>query len=277
MEIENYIFSLNPYFRMRSDDDMVVLYGANDRGSWRLHPAFGIVLALCNGKRTIRDIAQITRPFVAVDDEVDAYKIAVNQIFCFLRWMSYSKQEQSESLPEQPRFPIQSPVVLKEIFNDVFSGNKPLTVDYDPYLFVPHNEYYRTKTDKTSHESVPFLINWHLTSICSAECRYCYLKRRNVNPLGIERIVTLIEEAARYGVFFIDLSGGDILLYPYLIDIIALLHKYKFLPLLLSTKSFLTRETAKHLARYSEVLHEIQFSIDTDDNAVAEYLGTVAK
>jgi len=170
-----------------------------------------------------------------------------------------------------PEKHLKSPLVERSVFERTFQGFRPYSIGYDPYAFlsIPGSSDYRN----VLHEPFPFSINWHLTSACSTSCKYCYLKRREVNPLKIERLLSLIDEAAEIGVFNIDLNGGDILLYPHLEDVLAGLSKHKFFPVAVSTKSFLSREKANSLAPYSRhLLREVQFSIDTDDNAIAEYL-----
>ncbi len=87
-----------------------------------------------------------------------------------------------------------------------------------------------------------------------------------------ERLCELIDEAATIGVFEINLLGGDVLLYPNLINVLKKLHHYRFLPMVLSTKTYLSVENAVALAELQEIIYEMQFSIDSDDASIAKHL-----
>jgi len=279
MILESDVFVLNPYFRLKNMGCFTVLFGANDVGTWRLHSSFGIILSLCDGERTVSEIAKIVAPFTGLDDETESYTMSLGTVIKFLRWMSFSKEEQralsekdtQEQKPVSPQKHEECPLLERSVFNRVFTDFRPYSIEYDPYSFlsIPGATNYMG----VLHEPFPFYINWHLTSVCSTDCKYCYLGRRKVEPLKIERLLSLIGEAANIGVFAIDLNGGDVLLHPHLEEVLAVLSERKFLPIALSTKSFLSREKARGLASHSKnLLNEFQFSIDTDDNAIAEYL-----
>ena len=87
-----------------------------------------------------------------------------------------------------------------------------------------------------------------------------------------DRAVSLVREAASIGVLGIGLSGGDVLLYPYLSDVIAEMAKHRFLPTSLATKSYLTIERAKEIADAPSVIWSVQFSIDSTVSTVADFL-----
>jgi radical SAM protein with 4Fe4S-binding SPASM domain len=61
------------------------------------------------------------------------------------------------------------------------------------------------------------------------------------------------------------------LLYPYLRDILELMHECKFLPIILSTKSFLSKEKAA-MIRDTKLTYVLQYSLDSTDDKVADYL-----
>jgi len=91
---ESHVFVLNPYFRLKNMGRFVLLCGANDLGEWRLHSTFGVVLSLCDGSRTVADIAETVSPFTGIDDEMEARKTSLAIVKNFVRWMALSKEEQ---------------------------------------------------------------------------------------------------------------------------------------------------------------------------------------
>jgi len=86
-----------------------------------------------------------------------------------------------------------------------------------------------------------------------------------------ERTLRLIEEAAAIGVVGINPSGGDIMVYPHLEEILEALKKYNFVPVMLCTKSFVSSDKAKALADIGIVL-DMQFSVDSTVDDIADYM-----
>lgn len=62
------------------------------------------------------------------------------------------------------------------------------------------------------------------------------------------------------------------LLYPHLIEVIQAMRNHQFLPIEISTKSFLSKNLASQLAQVSEMISSLQFSIDADEEHIAKYL-----
>ena len=58
------VYALNPLMCMRNEQDFVGLYKFEGKVEPKIHHTTGIILALCNGKRTIGDIAKIVIPFL---------------------------------------------------------------------------------------------------------------------------------------------------------------------------------------------------------------------
>ncbi|MDR2438377.1 MAG: radical SAM protein [Planctomycetaceae bacterium] len=144
---------------------------------------------------------------------------------------------------------------------------------YAPRTFLPND---RSEISDGPFRSIrhtsPVSINWHITSECSTDCKYCYLGRRKTKLLPFSRIQSLINEMSELDVFSIDLLGGDVLLYHNLVELLDMISECNFLPINLSTKSFLSKEKALQLKKFSNIIWELQFSIDTDDDQIAEYL-----
>jgi radical SAM protein with 4Fe4S-binding SPASM domain len=242
-------------------------------GTWRIHRAHGIILALCNGKRTISDIAHLTKTFVKENNEKTAYDCALINVKQFVYGMTKTREELKGLPPTNNQFPVDTVLVSKINYDDKFKDCKIPIVEYVPREFLPQDKSETAEEPfQVAHSEFPVSLTWHLTSDCATDCRYCYLKRRNVLPLPKSRILQLIKEAAEIGVCNIDCAGGDVLCYPYLFDVLEELCNYKFLPFLLSTKAFLSKDKAQSLAQFTEVIWNCQFSLDTDDPLIAEFL-----
>jgi radical SAM protein with 4Fe4S-binding SPASM domain len=86
-----------------------------------------------------------------------------------------------------------------------------------------------------------------------------------------ERLFSLFQEAHDIGVFEVNPAGGDILLYPDLIEVLEALREHTFLPIRLATKARVTPEMARRLAEVGNVW-ELQFSIDSTVEDVADFM-----
>jgi radical SAM protein with 4Fe4S-binding SPASM domain len=270
---DNDVFVLNPMFRMRNEKDYVTLYGSESLGSYSLHRSVAVMLALCNGQRTVSDIARLTIPFVNTSNGENAYELALNSVrpmLCYFR-LTIDEHRGGEKVPSSYGYPSASPLIRHSVLPAF--GNIA-RVEYDPREFLPKDaSEMAARADRPLRERVPSQLNWHLTSECSVDCRYCYLGRRsNVKLLSKERMLELIEEAAEIGVFNITPSGGDILLYPHLFEFMESVSRHKFVPSLVSTKTFLSKDAAKRLAASSDVLWHLQFSIDSTVDEIADWL-----
>ena len=268
------VYVMNPYFRIRNELDHVIVFGCQDLGHWRFHRSFGVVLALCNGQRTVADIARLTRPLVHLNNDEKALDLATQNVKKILYQTSRTKEEIKGLPPSQDKsLPASTVILLKSEFDKKFRGVCVPHVEYDARSFLPKDvTQVGNPPFQVAHCPVPASLTWHLTSDCATNCKYCYLKRRSVKPMPLKRALELLDEAADIGVFNIDCAGGDVLCYPYLFDILERIQQHKFLPFLLSTKALITEDVAKKLSRYRETIWRLQYSIDTDDEMIANYL-----
>jgi radical SAM protein with 4Fe4S-binding SPASM domain len=267
------VYILNPYFRIQNETDHVVVYGCQDLGYWRFHRSFGVVLALCNGQRTVVDIARLTRPLVPLGDDEQALVLANQNVKKILYRASRTKEELEGLPPSQGDFPASTIVLLKSEFDVKFKDVCVPNVEYDARSFLPKDiTQVAHPPFHVAHGVSPTSLTWHLTSDCATNCKYCYLKRRNVTPMPIKRTLELLDEAADIGVCNVDCAGGDVLCYPNLFDVLERMQQHKFLPFLLSTKAFITEDIAKKLSLYQDIIWRLQYSIDTDDEMIANYL-----
>jgi radical SAM protein with 4Fe4S-binding SPASM domain len=270
---ENDIFVLNPLFRLRKEDGFVTVFGSHGTGNWPMHLSHAVVLALCNGHRTVSDIGRIARPLVAMDDENNAIQAAFHIVKDVIDWMAKTREEQRGEPAVPSYLPSRAALIKKEEFEATFGHVRYCRPRYDPHRFLPADaSEVRTGPFKVIHYRSPLTVNWHLTSECTTDCRYCYLGRRNVKSLPKEKALTLVKELAEAEVCHVELSGGDVLLYAHLLEVLGELSRFQFPPVAIATKTFLSREMASELAQVVDVIAELQFSIDTDDEEIGKYL-----
>ena len=268
------IYILSPLYRLRNSKYYVLTQGVQGLASEQVLRAAGVVLALCNGRRTVADIARITRPLVKrIADDAKAIEVAKAHVKGVICDMIQTQEERKGQPLKRSELPATTILLTKADYDQKFGRTKFMPVEYRARDFLP-KDLSETAPPPSNHrrEAAPVLLNWHLTADCSTDCRYCYLGRRKVKPMPKERTLSLMEEAAAIGVVGIIPTGGDILLYPYLKDVMAALCKHKFLPAEVATKSFLGKEKAKVLEESASVLLALQFSIDSTVNDVADYL-----
>lgn len=274
---EEEIYILNPLYRLRNTQkDYVQVSGSVGMQPEQVHRAAAVVLALCNGERTVADIAKITRPLVKkIADDAKAIEVAkmnVRQILYSFCLTQEERKGQPKAPPRLQGFP-ETILMTKADYDQLCSRTKFRSVEYHARDFLPESKASKgmSKIDGP-HLAVPPSLNWHFTSDCSTDCRYCYLGRRKVKPMPKERTLSLIEEAADIGVESILINGGDVVICPHLEDVLKALCKHRFLPGAISTKSFVSKDKAKMLAEAASVLLCVQFSIDSTVNDVADYL-----
>lgn len=265
-------YVLNPYFRMRNDHYFTRLYGWEGMGDYHLHPTTAVIVALCNGKRTVGEIAKLVRPFVPDglgDRAEDAALKNVKSIIEF--YIKSAKEQKGEAANSHSELPSEAALVPLSLMTQFTRGHAP---QYDPLSFLPERAPAVTFDDEL-RDKAPSRVNWHLTSACATDCKYCYLTRRTIPPaqmMSRAKMVAVVKELSEFGVFEIMPSGGDVLLYPYLLDFLENVRSHRFLPMRLSTKAYLSKTLAKRLAEYSDMIFCLQFSLDSVVEEEADYL-----
>ncbi|MDI3473197.1 MAG: hypothetical protein PWQ20_890 [Thermotogaceae bacterium] len=69
----------------------------------------------------------------------------------------------------------------------------------------------------------PYIVEYELTTECNLRCKHCYCEAglKNKNEMTLEEIKTLMRDLKDTGVELLDLIGGEPLLHPAFLDIIA--------------------------------------------------------
>src|ERR1019366_3838379 len=158
------IFVLNSLVRLRNCGDHVVLWMAYGVAFLAVHRAIAVTLALCNGKRTIADIAKITRPLVKIADEKKAMEIAKRSV----KHIVHSAHNFKKALPDFPYSNHESLVLTKEAHEVYYSRFPYVGVEYCASDFLPKDISEIGEGKFTlSRFSVPLDLHWHFTSECS--------------------------------------------------------------------------------------------------------------
>jgi len=262
-------YSLSPFCRLRNECDGVVLHNLRGAETAHVPRAYGIVLTLCDGERTIDEIARAAIPLLREPESDNAFQQAKRRVAAIVDFFRKSKAERAGTQGEHD--PLTSALVAPDELA-LFSPARP--PQYDPWDFVPHKAFPPSKFAHPFRHRAPISILWHLTADCATDCQYCYLPRRKIahsDLLPWPRLLELIEEARALGVFGLEPAGGDVLLYPYIVDFLDAIAKGGFFPVSISTKSFLSPERAEQLANCS-ALYELQLSIDSTVEEIADFL-----
>ena len=111
----------------------------------------------------------------------------------------------------------------------------------------------------TTQKEFDFLIQWHLTERCNLACKHCYQEGGRAEELARSEIDDVLEEidgmfeawSETYGVPLapsFNITGGEPLLRPELIDILAEIRKRTYETFLLTNGTLIDRDRARDLA-----------------------------
>jgi radical SAM protein with 4Fe4S-binding SPASM domain len=268
---EDDVFVLSPHYRLHNERDRVDIIGWKDKGDGSMHHTHGIILALCNGRRTVREVAQAVVPFAPSANAQDALRVALNQVRQVIwRYSRDNDVMMGKRADTGARFSSNAPLMPVSFLASLGSYPGP---EYDPKSFLP--QYAKpSKCDPAIKASAPNALCWHVTDGCQVDCRYCYLNRRKISRdqhLPLTRALEILDECREIGVCGISLGGGDVLLYPHLFPVLEVMRKYRFFPTDLSIKAYCSREVAQRL-READNIGELQVSLDSTVEEVADYL-----
>lgn len=88
----------------------------------------------------------------------------------------------------------------------------------------------RTRIFNIDAKRGPLFISWLCTYRCNANCRFCNtheMNKRYPEGLSLERSLEIAHEIGRAKTWVVGFTGGEVLLWPYLFDVIKVLKRYK--------------------------------------------------
>jgi len=244
--------TLSPKWRIRGESGRAVLYLWDDQAAefTFLPPVFGIILALCDGSRTL---GMVAANLAYIDDDLEA-STALGLVRKALGTVEIDQQG-------NPR--------LHKCGNGTLpAGHRT----YRPAEFIR----LRDKPCYPNRLSVPLALLYMPSNRCETDCVYCYSERKPISPeneLSIERWLELLDEAEALGIDMVSFSGGDPLTYGHLDQILERICRgdTKFT---IPTKGYVSPRRA---ARWVEIgmassAVKVQISIDGPDAATADYM-----
>lgn len=258
--MENTIYVLNPNYALLYDVKRVLLVSVeseksvpeidcNDDFRIMLHPLHAQILAFFNGEDTYGEVIRKLGAHFKLEEnylKTFADRLIENRPVCIL------------SQGHRINFP-QNVLVNKEKVETypVYSFRQfPLVADVD----LVSKRLFRPK-----------YFSFVLTTKCFTDCTYCYADRHTLGgiPLSTDRILELIDEMAALDALKIDFNGGEVLLHPDCMKILAYSMAKGYMPYI-STKCPLSREKVRELKDTG--IDKMQISLDCANSGILTFL-----
>ncbi len=236
------VFGLHPDYRLRPDVGRAVLVNVREANACKfkvIDTRRALVIALMDGKRTLRTVAEM---------------------LAYLGNLDAGSAERAIS-----NFMLASEVPLVRV-RDLPAGTR--IPESDPAEIIAAGDSF----SRRGRLGKPIAVLWIPSLDCVCRCRYCYMNRRPVARdalLSDERIRELIRE-------FIDLklvslsTGGEFFALEKSFDYLELLAGGGLIPYPLSTKVPLRREQIRRLVEIG--VKVIQYSIDGPNAEICDFL-----
>ena len=106
---------------------------------------------------------------------------------------------------------------------------------------------------------VPISVQLDLTYRCNERCIHCYLDHDDHGEMNTAEILDLLDQMAAAGVFFLTISGGEILMRRDFFEILEYARKLMFCVKLKTNGVMIREEQAARLARAA--IDSVQISI----------------
>ncbi|MCP5234171.1 MAG: radical SAM protein [Zoogloeaceae bacterium] len=117
--------------------------------------------------------------------------------------------------------------------------------------------------------SMPFQVGWDITHSCNFRCRHCLFSSEQLSDktsLSRDEALSFISHLAEKKVFHLSLAGGEPLLYPYIVDVIAAATSAGILVAMSTNASLLDKALAEELKKAG--LKSLQISLDGSNSLV---------
>lgn len=92
----------------------------------------------------------------------------------------------------------------------------------------------------------PLFVTWLVTFDCNAYCSFCathVLKKRYREDISLERARSIAHEIGQAGTWVVGFTGGEVLLWPHLYEVIEILKSYNIIVYIV-TNGYLLKEMA---------------------------------
>lgn len=246
----NSIYILNPEYTLRADKNRIILLsttGSNHSYSIFIHPVWALILSHFDGCKSFKEILQTLSNITGLSESNLLSQLQPLIENVEKRCIRYDGD--TFWFPEQ--------VLIK-------SNGQNIRTDLNQASFMIEPPYdFKTRRLNYPH-SIMLVMNMH----CSTDCIYCYADKCTPHKqMGLEKILSLIDEAHTNGVVNFDLSGGEIFKTKGWEVILKKLYSLHYDPYL-STKVPLTLEEIDRL--YDTGARKIQISLDSLDSQLVQ-------
>ena len=104
----------------------------------------------------------------------------------------------------------------------------------------------------------PLLCNYYITTKCNARCAFCDIYKKKGIHANLNDIKSNLHDLKKLGIRFIDFTGGEPLLHPYIHDILKCAKKMGFITTV-TTNCILYPSHYRKIQGLVDLLH---FSLD---------------
>nr|MDO8080830.1 radical SAM protein [Candidatus Freyarchaeota archaeon] len=239
-ETEEKVFPcLKESVRLRREDYCVFCMDRITEKIISLHPSEAVTIALCDGRRTTKEIITIIQDAFSTDE------ITARRHF----------KETLQKVEE-----------LVENYTSSHARTSPL----DPFKFI-YNPL-PAPINRLPTYSGPLVLVLSITERCNFKCLYCYRGDPRLKGLELKtkEILRVVDEAAQLGVIKSFITGGEPTLRPDLPKIVAHALKADIFPYISTNGYLITDKLAKDLAETG--LDTIQVSLDCCDPDINDKL-----
>lgn len=112
-------------------------------------------------------------------------------------------------------------------------------------------------------------VCWNITSKCNENCKFCY-SLKNIEECSFEENLIILERIKELNVKEITWTGGEALLYPYLFELMEIVHKNGIRNKLISNGRLISKSM---IDKYEKVLDELTLSLDAVNDDILDDLG----
>jgi len=112
--------------------------------------------------------------------------------------------------------------------------------------------------------SAPLTVNWSLSYSCNFTCQHCYSRLETESGLSTDEVKQVVDLLSSKGVVFINLGGGEPLIYPELHEVASYAVSKKLNVTMNSNGWLLDRKAAKEIAKTG--FYSVGISIDSADS-----------
>lgn len=119
--------------------------------------------------------------------------------------------------------------------NKIETFFKSMSCNYNIELGMQDQSIYRPVREIMLDNIYPLTASLELTHKCNLRCLHCYGNFGSGDEMPKQQVLTLLDDLEKVGVKNLELTGGDISVYPYLNDILKKAFSLKFNSVVLLT------------------------------------------